>query len=76
MSAGVNCREPSEQGQGCQEGLGWSPCGWWRFPEEWPGDGPGKGDILAHGLAVPPPPASQPSLGVLGRAGRPLCRKQ
>lgn len=31
--------------------------------------------VHAHGLAVHPS-ASQPSLGGLGRAGRPLCRKQ
>lgn len=33
------------------------------------------GYVHAHGLAVHPS-ASQPSLGGLGRAGRPLCRKQ
>lgn len=38
------------------------------------GMGQVKGDIHAHGMAVHPS-ASQPSLGGLGRAGRPLCRK-
>ena len=76
MSVGVSRQESSEQGQGCQEGLGWPTYGRGGCCRNAPGGGAGRGvGVQAHGLAVHPS-ASQPSLGGLGRAGRPLCRKQ